>query len=294
MNATRLRPSRAAILRLSVATLVVLFYELFLLLSPMLKGNDLASTPAIHFIDVGQGDSTLIVLGTDHILIDAGEVEMGHTVVTYLNDLGITHLTAVIATHPHSDHIGGLPTVLHNITADTLYVTGQTTSTMIYQTLLDTAESANIPVKVPTPGQTLSLSNGAVLTFLSPSSNASFDNLNNASLVCMLEAYGKCALFMGDAEQPIEQDLLDTDTLPHVCDVLKVGHHGSDTSSSEPFLSAIQPSTAVISCALYNDYGHPSPIVLDRFAAHDTEIHITAKEGTYIYPLPHIEGENFS
>lgn len=288
---TRHKPSRKSIFFLVIFALSVLCYEIVLFCSSASTAQQLQSASAVHFIDVGQGDSTLIICDGEAVLIDAGVTQMGQTVTDYLKAQHISKLSAVIATHPHEDHIGGLPTVLKSIPTDILYLPKQSALTQSYQSLLETAEHTGAAIQIPTPGETFSFHSDATLTFLSPMPDVSFENANLASIVCLLNMRGRRILFTGDAEQETEQALLENGMLS-ACDVLKVAHHGSDTSSTTAFLDCVRPAVAVISCAKYNDYGHPNPVVLERLAAHGTEIHITAQEGTYIYQLPRKEGEN--
>lgn len=248
---------------------------------------------SVHFIDVGQGDCTLIRSGADSVLIDGGITDMGDTVVKYLTSAGVTKLTAVIATHPHEDHIGGLPAVLRAFDTDALYLPNQTALTPSYEALLQAAEQTQVSVQVPTPSQTLSFGQNVTLTFLAPTLDASYDNTNNISIICLLSADGHHVLFTGDAEAQAEQDLLKTG-VSLKCDVLKVGHHGSSTSSTDAFLTAAAPSIAVISCGRYNEYGHPHAETLERLRTHGAQIHVTAQEGTFVYSIPHSDykGEN--
>lgn len=290
---SRRKPGRKSIIFLIVLSIVVAIYELFLFLQPRIGSDAMQAQTTVHFIDVGQGDCTLIRSGADAVLIDAGITDMGDTVVKYLTAAGVTKLTAIVATHPHEDHIGGLPAVLYAFETDTLYLPNQTALTPSYEALLQAAEQTNVSVEVPTPTQTLSFGQNASLTFLAPALDASYDNTNNISIICLLNADGHRVLFTGDAEAQAEQDLLQTG-VSLSCDVLKVGHHGSNTSSTDAFLTAAAPSIAVISCGRYNEYGHPHEETLERLRAHGVQIHVTAQEGTFVYSIPHSDykGEN--
>lgn len=233
---------------------------------PVPTDSALSAPTSVHFLDVGQGDATLFVSGEQAVLIDASTSDAGDTIVAYLDELGIDHLDAVVATHPHADHIGGMRKIIQNVDTDTIYMSNGVSGSVTYEKLLDTIDNLSIPVVVPEIGDVLTLDSGASFTFLSPDPEDEFDNLNNYSLVCLFEAGDTRVLMMGDAETPIENQLLASDADLR-CDVIKLGHHGSSTSSSRAFLKAAAPTTAIISCAEVNDYGHPHRETLETLAA---------------------------
>ena len=155
----------------------------------------------------------------------------------------------------------------------------------VAKAMLDAAERTGTAMQVPAPGQRLSLDAHASLAFLAPDPDAVFESVNDYSIISLLSADGLRVLFTGDAEAAAEQALLDSGA-DIACDVLKVGHHGSDTSSTDAFLDAAAPKIAVISCGKYNEYGHPHPKTLARLQAHGAAIHVTADTGTFLYPTP--------
>lgn len=226
----------------------------------------LSAQTSVHFLDVGQGDATLFLSGEQAVLIDASTSDAGDTIVDYLDELGVDRLDAVIATHPHADHIGGMRQVLQSVPTGTIYLSNGVANTKTYEKLLDEIETQDIPVVVPEIGDVLALDSGATFTFLSPDPDEDFDDLNNYSLVCLFAAGDTRVLMMGDAEAEIETALLDAGADVR-CDVIKLGHHGSSTSSTPAFLEAASPETAIISCAKVNDYGHPHRETLDTLAA---------------------------
>ncbi len=213
------------------------------------------SVGAVYFIDVGQGDASLIGSSGEYVLIDGGPGSAEDDLVAYLESLGIERFRAVIATHPHEDHIGGLDKVLARFPADAFYMPDRDATTACFERMLDEVEAQNLEIIIPEPGDTLSFGN-AVLEFLSPASGNSYEDTNDFSIVTRLTMGGLSVLFMGDAEKPVERDLLSAGAGLE-CDVIKLGHHGSSTSSSEEFLRAASPDSAIISCAKENDYGHP-------------------------------------
>ncbi|WP_297283855.1 ComEC/Rec2 family competence protein [uncultured Agathobaculum sp.] len=250
-----------------------------------LPQQTLTDETAVHFIDVGQGDSALLLSGGQAVLIDAGTAESGAAVVRYLEDLGVTRLYAAVATHPHADHIGGMAQVLDTFPVEHFYMGPETQNTTSFSDLLDALQAQGIQPTIPAPGDTLAFDSGATLTFLGPADDVPDGNLNDRSLITLFQADEQKVLLMGDAESAAEQSLLAH--YPSLrCDVLKVGHHGGATSSSLSFLQTIQPSVAVISCGVDNDYGHPDPQTLQNLSlAGVSDVRITAECGTVIFPL---------
>lgn len=221
---------------------------------PVIAANGEAE---VHFIDVGQGDSILITGGGQAILIDAGENDKGDEVVAYLEKCGVRHLDLVIGTHPHSDHIGGLDVVLDNISADQLWMPEIPEkimpTTRTFNDLLDAAENNNVSLLTAVPGDRAELC-GGTLQVLGPVKE--YDDLNNVSLVTKFTFGGNSFLFTGDMESDAEADLLESGAKVSA-DVLKMGHHGSSTSSSKAFIDAVDPDIFVIQLGEGNSYGHP-------------------------------------
>lgn len=240
---------------------------------------------SVHMIDVGQGDSILLTSEGQAVLIDAGTADSSKTILSYLERQGVRDLFAVVATHPHADHIGGMADIIHTLPVSRFYMGAETANTTSYSAMLQALEMKGIAPIVPKDGETLTFASGAKLTFFVPAEDIPNTNLNNRSLIVLFEADGKSALLMGDAEQPAEISLLKR--RPEIkCDILKVGHHGAATSSSPVFLGAVQPSIALISCGLGNEYGHPSPKTIENLSDAGVEtVHITAKEGTIVIPF---------
>ena len=288
----RQKVNRKTIIFFAVFTIFVIAYELFLWISSS-TASSAPHSSAVHFLDVGQGDCALIVSGEDAILIDAGITAMGERVTQYLKEAGISRLTAAIGTHAHEDHIGGMAAVLRAFPTETLYLPGQTAATHSYESMLEAAEDMGTTVRVPSPGQILQLGENASMTFLSPPTDSVHENINDSSIISLFSQNGTRILFTGDAEEPAERQLLAM--RPDLtCDVLKIAHHGSDTSSTDTFLDAAQPSIAVISCGKFNDYGHPHPETISKLSDRGIQIHCTAEQGTYIYPIINQEGERIA
>ncbi len=290
LSQERRRPSRGTMLCFAAFTVFVVCYEVFLWFSGGIVSASAAQS-AVHFIDVGQGDCALILSGEDAVLIDAGLGTTSERVTIYLQDVGVSRLTAAIATHAHEDHIGGMAAVLRQFPTDTLYLPSQTANTRTYASMLDAAKASGTQVLVPVPGEVLRFGAGAEMHFLAPPPDSVYENLNDSSIISMFSQNGQRILFTGDAETLAETELLATHP-DLACDVLKVAHHGSNTSSTNAFLDAAAPRIAVISCGKYNDYGHPHPKTLEKLRARGIEVHCTADEGTYIYPIIQEEGAN--
>ncbi|MBE7042262.1 MAG: MBL fold metallo-hydrolase [Ruminococcaceae bacterium] len=233
----------------------------------------------VHCIDVGQGDSTLILGETQTMLIDAAEQEYADEICLYLSELGIKKIDYLVATHPHDDHIGGMADVMSQFRVDCLVLTDEPSDINDYQNMLYTAEQKEIPILIPETGDMIPFAD-AQCTVLGPVTMDQ-NNSNNNSMIVKL-TYGEVDfLFMGDAERSLERDLVDGwDDLSS--EVLRVGHHGSDTSSNQFFLERVMPEYAVISCGLNNQFGHPSSDAIHRLKAWCKEIYRTDLDGSVV------------
>ncbi len=238
---------------------------------------------AVHFIDVGQGDAILLEAPDAAVLIDAGTRGAGEIVVQYLVRRGIRRIDLVIATHPHADHIGGLIQVLRNFQVDRIIDSGQPHTTKTFDDYLTEVErqvdEGHCVFEVP-EDQVVDLGSGAVLTVLGP--DTAMGSLNDGSVVCRVDFGSTSFLFTGDAELAAEERLLRRQADVKV-DVLKVGHHGSRTSTSSSFLTAVSPAHAVICVGDGNRYGHPHVEVLHRLQNAGVEIYRTDVHGTVIF-----------
>lgn len=234
----------------------------------------------IYGFDVGQGDSTFIRTKEDAILIDGGNNGKGEDVVRYLQELGVKRLTAVIATHPDADHIGGLDTVLDAFPVDSVYAPRVTHTTETYRDFLLAVKREGVTIKSVKAGLKIP-SEAARFTFLAPLTDGTQD-LNSWSAVLRVEHGQDRFLFMGDAPIRTEQQLLESNADVRA-DVLKLGHHGADTSSSLPFLQAVSPKRALISAGKDNAYRHPRPSVLQELKAERITIDRTDQSGTIQY-----------
>lgn len=214
-----------------------------------------------HFIDVGQADAELVICGGETMLIDGGNAEDSNLIVSYLRDLDISHLDYIVCTHAHEDHVGGLSGALHECRVDNVLCSSQSYNSKAFNNFKRYSEEQGREIEIPEAGESFELGESYV-EILGPTKE--YDDTNNKSIV-MKVTYGDTSfLFTGDAEREAEQDMINAG-YDLSADVLKVGHHGSDTSSSYTFLREIMPEYAVISCGRNNSYGHPHEEPLSRF-----------------------------
>lgn len=236
----------------------------------------------VHLIDVGQGEAILIRTQNNDILIDAGEVENGRVVVDYLKNLGIEKLELIVATHPHSDHIGGMSEVIDSFEVgqfampdipDSLVPTSN-----VFSKMLASLDNKGLMI-VSIDSETSYQFDSAFFTVLSPMGEV--DNLNDLSAVIRLDVDDVSFLFTGDVEKGVEKLLLEASSDIEV-DVLNLAHHGSKTSTTEEFLQKVSPEIAIISCGIDNSYGHPHREVIDRLADLNVSIYRTDLDGTVV------------
>jgi len=234
---------------------------------------------AVHFIDVGQGDSVLIHTDQGSVLIDGGDSHMGQQVVDYLRRAGVTELAYVVATHPHADHIGGLIEVLHQLPVGMLIMPPVAHTTLTFERFLDAIEYNNVPLREPVVGSSFDVGD-AQFTIIAPNSTG-HSNLNDYSVSVRLVFGATSFVFTGDAEATAELEMIDAG---HnlTADVLHVGHHGSNTSTAQEFLDAIDPSIAVINVGAGNSYGHPHNAVMSRLRVAGIRIYRTDHHGNVV------------
>lgn len=231
----------------------------------------------IHFIDVGQADCSLIICDDETLLIDGGNVGDGNLIIEYLSDMHIEMLDYVICTHAHEDHVGGLSQVLDTFTVtDEIFAPKTGAESKCYQNFVTSAENQQKTLSVPEIGYTFTLGESTV-EFIGPVTE-DYSDINNTSLVTKITYGENTFLFTGDMEREAEADILEAGA-DISADVLKVGHHGSENSTSYPFLREIMPEIAVISVGEGNKYGHPTEEALSRLRDADVKVYRTDMQG---------------
>lgn len=233
----------------------------------------------VHFIDVGQGDSILLESDNEFMLIDAGEAEYGPTVCQYLENNGVDNLDYVVATHPHSDHCGGLTEVINTFSCDNFITVETDQQTKSWLNVLYAVKNNDVNYIDAKVGATYSLGNSS-FQIMGPHSN-NYESYNDFSVVIKATYGNNSFMFTGDAEKLSENEMLDY-SLDLSADVLKVGHHGSTTSSGIKFLSVVSPQYAVISCGYQNDYGHPHKETVKNLNNLGITTYRTDKHGTVV------------
>ncbi len=238
----------------------------------------------VAFINVGQGDSIFLKSPNGKtMLIDAGTSESFSSIKSVLDDEGVTKLDVVIMTHPHSDHMGSMNEIAENYKIGTFYMPDAVNTTSMYDKLLSTLERKKIKTKTiwGSSKSTIKWDDDVEVRVLSPIEGGDYlDNLNDLSIVVKV-TYGDTSLLLtGDAESRAEELMLSGEKDLLKADVLKLGHHGSSTSSSKAFLEAVQPKAVVISVGKNNDYGHPHKETMQRLKSIGAEIYRTDKLGT--------------
>jgi len=217
---------------------------------------------AVHFIDVGQGDAILLCTDEAYILIDAGTNSSEDRLVAYLDQLGVKKLDCFVCTHPHEDHIGGADKILNTYEVAMLLEPNTKASTQTVKRVEEAAASHNVKVTNPKMDDTF-LFDSIKMTILS--GGVDTDGGNDSSIVLRIDYGNTSFMFTGDAETTSEIYLLNSFSAEELkCDVLKVGHHGSNTSTGSEFLTAVSPSYAIISCGEGNTYGHPNQETLTK------------------------------
>lgn len=241
--------------------------------------DDTGAALIVHYIDVGQGNSVLLESDGHFVLIDAGEKQYGNKVCDYISSRGAEVIDYVIATHPHSDHIGGMQEVIEQFDCINFITAETDQSTKQWINLLDAVDKNDVRFIDPVVGATYSFGE-AQFNILAPNSDQ-YDGYNNYSVVLRATCGDNSFLFMGDAETQSENEILAAGAEVS-SDVIMLGHHGSSSSSSKSFISAVDPSYAIISCSADNEYGHPHSKTLKTLNSLSIKYLMTSECGNII------------
>ncbi|HFL3264112.1 TPA: ComEC/Rec2 family competence protein [Clostridioides difficile] len=256
-------------------------FLLILIIISLLSGCDKKSLLSIHMIDVGQGDSILVQTPTNkNILIDGGDEDGENIITSYLRQKRIKTIDIIIATHPDSDHIGSLDNVIKKFNVNSVYMPEQSTDSEAYQNLINSCTDKDLSIQYLYKDDVLNIDNNINIYVLSPSYIQEESNLN--SIVFKLTFNDNSFLFMGDAEEENEKEILRSFELNNI-NFIKIGHHGSNSSSSLEFIKKISPDIAAISCGYKNQYGHPHREVINNLKQNHVSIYRTDRIGDIVF-----------
>lgn len=241
----------------------------------------------ILFVDVGQADAALVSCDGHHMLIDGGNREDSDKIYTVLKNKGVEYLDYVVCTHPHEDHVGGLPAALSNFSVGKVFSAVKSYDSKVFRTFVEKTVEKGLSVTVPEVYDVYELG-GASFVFLGPCEQ--YDDANNMSLVIKLYYGENSFLFTGDAENVSENAIIESGA-DVSCDLLKVGHHGSSSSTGYRFLYEADPEYAVISVGKDNSYGHPHDEVMSRLRDADVRVFRTDELGDILIKS---DGKNIS
>lgn len=234
----------------------------------------------VHFIDVGQADSILILSDDEAMLVDAGNNEDGTYLVKYLKEQGISKLKYVIATHPHEDHIGGMDDVINNFTVETVLMPDVTHTTKTFEDVLNAMNENDLGITIPSVGEEYEIGK-AKFVVIAPNKEMDENNLNDASIGVKLVNGNNRFIMCGDAQKSSEKEMLQSG-IDLSAQVYKVSHHGSNTATTDAFLKAISPEYAIIQCGENNSYGHPHKETLHKLEQMGVIVLRNDKNGTII------------
>lgn len=273
-------------LKKNIAIIITIFSMLFLFSScdnsKSTNSYDISPTKQlkVHYIDVGQGDSILIQVNDKNLLIDSGPNDSSSKIMNYLSKQNIKKLDYIIATHPHEDHIGNMDLVIKKYNIGEFYAPKKIENTKTFESMVNALNSKKLKITTAKAGLKLDLGSNISCDFLAPNSDK-YKDTNNYSVVVKITYGGNSFLFTGDAEKIVEKELLNK-RFDLSADVLKIGHHGSTSSSSKEFLDKVSPKVAVISVATKNNYGHPHKETLNELKKRNIQVYKTNIDGNIV------------
>ncbi|WP_252226081.1 ComEC/Rec2 family competence protein [Clostridium sp. ZBS2] len=232
----------------------------------------------VSYLDVGQGDAAYIRVNDFDILIDAGPRSEADHLLKQLEEKNIDDFEMVIATHPHEDHIGGMTKIFQKYKVENFYMPKVTHTTKTFENMLNAVSNEGIKIQTIKEGMKFDLGSGAKIDVYSPIKE-SYEEFNNYSPIMKLTFGDKKLMFTGDAETLVEQEVLSKYSKDLKADVLKFGHHGSSTSSSNEFIQAVSPQYGIISCGTDNSYGHPNKETMSKISKNGIETYRTDLQG---------------
>lgn len=234
----------------------------------------------VHFIDVGQGDCTLIKGNKVNIVIDSGSNIYKDKVICYLKKENIKKIDLLVATHPHEDHIGSMSYIIDNFKINTFYAPKVQENTTYFFSMIKSLKNKNLKVSPINPPKEINFSKDLKCTLLAPNSS-NYSSLNNYSIVMKVKFKNISFLFTGDAEGTSESEII-SKNLDLKANILKLGHHGSNTSSTESFLKEVSPDIAIASCGKNNLFNHPSIKVIQRLKKENIHLLRTDIDGDIV------------
>lgn len=268
--------------KLQNSLLIILVLLSILLLKSLLNTKQSIPNPReinVHFIDVGQGDAILVQVNSKNLLIDSGPRDEKEKLINYLDSVYIPQFDYIIATHPHEDHIGNMDYIINNYKVLNFYAPKVTTDTVSFENMAEALTRKNLKLKIlKANNTTINLGYNTLVEVFSPNLDT-YDNLNNYSPIIKITYGSTSFLFTGDAETEIEEEVISKYSNLK-SDVLKIGHHGSSTSSSLEFLKAVNPKISIISVGKNNTYGHPTKETLEKLK--DTTLFRTDKNNSIV------------